>query len=150
METFFKVGNLLAMPFWVLMIVLPRWRWTVRVMRSPLVAAGPALLYVILVVPRLAEVVPVLIRPELHAVAGLLGTAGNAAAAWMHFLAFDLLVGRWVYMDGLERRVSPWATAPILFLTLLLGPLGFLLYLPARHFLGRPDSVGSAPVPPFA
>lgn len=150
METFFKLGNLLALPFWVLMILLPRWRWAWRVMRSPLVAAGPALLYVVLVVPRLADVVPVLVRPELHAVAGLLGTAENAAAAWMHFLAFDLLVGRWIYLDGLERRISPWVISPILFLTLLLGPGGFLLYLPARHFLGRSASASPTPVPPLA
>jgi hypothetical protein len=50
----------------------------------------------------------------------------------VHFLAFDLFVGRWVYLESRERQVSTWIMAPLLFLTLTLGPAGFLLYLVVR------------------
>ncbi len=47
-------------------------------------------------------------------------------------LAFDLFVGRWAYLDGRERGVSPWLMAPVLLLTLMFGPLGLLAHLALR------------------
>ena len=54
LDRLFALSNLTVMPFWLL-IVLPRWRWTERIMRSPLVALLPALLYAALVLPRCAD-----------------------------------------------------------------------------------------------
>jgi hypothetical protein len=149
MEEVFKLSNLLVAPFWAMMILLPRWRFTTRVMRSPWVALGPAVLYAVLTTPRLLALAPALLRPELPTIAALLSTPVGAAIAWAHFLAFDLFVGRWVYLDGRERGVSAWVTSPVLFLTLLAGPLGFLLHIVARHVVGRatsePAARGAAP-----
>jgi len=132
MSTLFRVSNLLVLPFWALMILLPRWRWTTRIMRSPFISAAPAALYAGLVLPRLGEIWPALSQPTLNGVAALLGSPEGAAIAWIHFLAFDLFVGRWIYLDSQERRVSVWLMAPVLFLTLMLAPAGFLLYLILR------------------
>lgn len=132
MTLLFRLSNLLVMPFWALMILLPRWRWTVRIMRSPLVSAAPALLYAALVLPRLATIWPAIARPTIGGVATLLGSPEGATITWVHFLAFDLFVGRWIYLDSQERRLSPILMAPVLFLTLMLGPFGFLIYLVLR------------------
>jgi hypothetical protein len=145
MEEVFRLSSLLVAPFWLLMILLPRWRLTGRVMRSPWVALGPAALYAALVAPRLLSLAPALLRPELPAIAALLGTPEGATIAWAHFLAFDLFVGRWVYLDGRGRGVSAWVTSPVLFLTLLVGPLGFLLHLAARRLFGRAASETATP-----
>jgi hypothetical protein len=128
----FRLSNLLVMPFWVLIILLPRWRWTARIMRSPFVSAAPALLYAALVLPRLDMIWPAIARPTMRGVATLLGSPEGAIIAWVHFLAFDIFVGRWIYLDSQERRFSPLLTAPVLFLTLMLGPFGFLIYLVLR------------------
>jgi ABA DEFICIENT 4-like len=128
----FKLGNLLVLPFWALVILLPRWRWTRRITRSPLVSAAPALIYAALVLPRLTAIWPAIARPTLTGVATLLGSPEGATIAWVHFLAFDLFIGRWIYLDSQERRLSAVLTAPVLFLTLLFGPLGFLIYLVIR------------------
>jgi hypothetical protein len=45
METIFDLSGLLVMPFWLLMIFSPRWRWARRIMASPLACVAPALLY---------------------------------------------------------------------------------------------------------
>jgi hypothetical protein len=132
METLFSLSSLLVMPCWLLMIVLPRWRWTQRLMASPLVIAPAALLYVLLVLPRAGEILPAVADPSLAAIAALLGTAAGATVAWVHFLAFDLFVGRWAYLDSRERGVSAWLMAPVLLLILMLGPLGLLVYLLVR------------------
>jgi hypothetical protein len=65
-------------------------------------------------------------------VAALLGTPAGATIGWAHFLAFDLFVGRWAYLDSRERAISAWLMAPVLFFVLMLGPIGFLLYLAVR------------------
>jgi hypothetical protein len=133
MGLLFRLSNLLVLPLWALMILLPRWRFTARIMRSPLASAAPAALYAALVLPLLGQIWPAIARPTLSGVAALLGTPAGATIAWVHFLAFDLFVGRWIYLDSQERRVRPWLMAPVLFFTLMLGPVGFLLYLVLRH-----------------
>src|SRR5262249_1035541 len=95
-------------------------------------SAAPALFYVALVLPRLGTIWPAVARPTLDGVAALLGSPEGATIAWVHFLAFDLFVGRWIYLDSRDRRLSPLLMAPILFFTLILGPLGFLRYLLLR------------------
>jgi len=132
MDTVFRFSNLLVLPLWALMILLPRWRWTERILRSPLVSLAPAALYATLALPRLGEIWPAVARPTLTGVASLLGSPAGATIAWVHFLAFDLFVGRWIYLDSRERQLSPWMMAPLLCLTLMLGPAGLLLYLAVR------------------
>lgn len=144
MEGVFNLSNLLVAPFWLLMMLLPRWRLTGRLMRSPLVALGPVILYTVLVTPRLPALAPALLRPELPTIAALLGTPEGATIAWAHFLAFDLFVGRWAYLDGREHGLSAWVTSPVLLMTLLFGPLGFLLHLVARRLFGREVSEKAA------
>lgn len=112
-------------------------------MRSPWVAAGPAVLYALLVLPHFVEHGAVLMRPELGKIAELLGSHAGATISWVHFLAFDLFVGRWIYLDGRQRRVNTWLMAPVLFLTLLFGPLGLLLHLCLRRVSGRAEPTGS-------
>mmetsp|Transcript_14324 Transcript_14324/g.22215 ORF Transcript_14324/g.22215 Transcript_14324/m.22215 type:complete len:123 (-) Transcript_14324:228-596(-) len=51
------------------------------------------------------------------------------AAGWSHYLAFDLFVGRWVWIDGLRNRVF---TSHSVFLCLMFGPLGLLSHLATR------------------
>jgi hypothetical protein len=140
METLFKLSSFTVLPFWALMIFLPRWAATKRLMSSPQVCASPGALYAALVIPRFAEVWRAVSSPELSGVAAILGSPVGATVAWLHFLAFDLFVGRRIYLDGRERGVPAWVTAPALFLTLMLGPCGFLLYLILRRARGRLQS----------
>lgn len=146
MNTIFDLSFLLVGPFWLLMILAPRWRVTRRVMASPAVALGPALIYAALVLPRLSTVFPVVASPELHTVAALLGAPDGATLAWQHFLAFDLLIAQRIYLSAIARGSSVWLLAPLLLLTLLLGPLGWLVALA----LGLAGSRGAVELPATA
>ena len=128
----FSISSLLVMPFWFLMIVLPFWRWTERIVKSPLIIIGASLVYAIVLVPVFPKVWAGVTNPTLDGIAALLSTPSGALLGWMHFLAFDLFVARWVYLDSRERRISAWLVSPILFLVLMVGPVGFLLYLGLR------------------
>jgi len=129
METIFSLSSLLVMPFWLLMIFLPRWRVTQRLMAGPWISVPAALLYVVLVLPNFGEIFLTVLNPTLAGIVTLLGTPAGATIAWAHFLAFDLFVGRWVYLESRKQNISAWVTSPILFFVLMLGPVGFLLYL---------------------
>ncbi|MEH0982524.1 ABA4-like family protein [Micromonospora sp. CPCC 205556] len=134
----FSLTFTLAAPFWALMIVLPRWSWTARIVSSPLIVLPVLAIYALLVVPAFDEVLPVVTAPTLVGVRDLLGTADGAAAAWAHMLAFDLFAGRWAWLDSRERGVPALVMAPVLVLTILLGPLGLAAYLGVRTWWVRP------------
>ena len=131
-ETIFSLSRLLVMPFWLLLIFLPRWRVTERLVAGPWLAVPAALLYAVLVLPRFGEVFTAVSNPTLAGITTLLASPAGATVAWVHFLAFDLFVARWVYLDGRSRKISSWFISPTLFMVLMLGPVGFLLYLVVR------------------
>lgn len=144
-DLFFRLGNLAILPFWLSMLVAPQSQWTRRLLRTPWMSAVLAVLYALLVVPEAGTLLPLLARPQLSEIAALLGTPLGAAAGWLHFLAFDLFVGRWIWKDALDSKFSLGLLRPILLLTLLFGPLGLLLYLLARsRFLTARPLLGLA------
>ncbi|MEU4157408.1 ABA4-like family protein [Actinoplanes sp. NPDC026670] len=131
-ETLFDLTFLLAAPFWALMILLPKWSWTTRIVRSPLIVLPIVAIYAALIVPDFGDVWASVSNPTLDGVAELLGAPAGAAAGWAHMIAFDLFVGRWSYLDSRERGIPVLLMAPILFLTIMLGPLGLAAYLAVR------------------
>jgi len=137
MEKVFSLSSALVMPFWFLMILFPHWRWTNRVMQSLLILVPIALLYALLVLPRFAYIFIEVANPTLSGISALLGTPDGATIAWVHFLAFDLFVGRWVYLNSRKNSISAWIMAPVLFFCLMLGPIGLLLYLSVRLAYNR-------------
>lgn len=138
----FSFGNLWIMPFWFLMIFAPRWRFTERFIGGSLGMIAflvPAVLYGILIIPQLSGLGPMLANPQLNQLAAALGTPEGMAVGWLHFLAFDLFIGRWIYLDARQRNVSAWWVSPTLFLTLMVGPVGLIAYLVVRAFCGKQD-----------
>lgn len=135
METIFILSNVLVLPFWLLIIFAPTWSWTRRIMQTPWVVAPNAILYALLVLPQSLSLFTELANPRLAQLAALLGTPNGATIGWLHFLTFDLLTGRWAYLESRERGYSPWLMGPVLFFIFMLGPFGCLLYLLVRTFV---------------
>jgi len=142
--TLFTLTFAVAAPFWALMILLPHWSWTDRIIKSPLIVLPALVIYAMLVIPAFGDVLPAVISPTLAGVRDLLGTADGAAAAWAHMIAFDLFAGRWAWLDSRERGMPALVMAPVLVLTILLGPLGLAAYLAVRTRWAR-SAVAPAP-----
>jgi hypothetical protein len=131
-EALFGLTFAVVAPFWALMILVPGWSWTRRIIASPLIVLPVVVIYALLVLPEFGEIFPAVASPTLSGIRELLGTATGAAAAWAHMLAFDLFVGRWSWLDSRDRGVPALVMAPVLLLTILLGPLGLAAYLAIR------------------
>ncbi len=93
-ELLFTFSNIIIMPFWGLMILLPHWSVTKRITSSPLIVLPTALVYVVLVLPVAPRLLASLANPTLAGIGTLLGTPAGLAAAWAHFVTSDLFVGR--------------------------------------------------------
>jgi Domain of unknown function (DUF4281) len=53
-------------------------------------------------------------------------------AGWVHYLAFDLFVGAWEARTGRAEGLAFWLVVPCLFLTLMFGPIGLLVFAALR------------------
>ena len=53
-------------------------------------------------------------------------------AGWVHYLAFDLLVGAWQLRTARREGIAHLQLLPCLLATFLFGPAGYLLFQPLR------------------
>jgi hypothetical protein len=128
LDLIFNGANLFVLPFWGLMVLLPNWYVTRRVMDSYLPYAALAGLYVYLFVTLDQSVLEAFSDPQLS-LAGLAGMFANSqvmATGWVHFVVMDLFVGRWIYLQGQTAGVF---TRHSLALCLFAGPIGLLTHL---------------------
>ncbi|SFR28872.1 protein of unknown function [Lentzea waywayandensis] len=130
--TLFDLTFLLIAPFWLLMIFAPKWSWTRRIAESHLIVLPPVVIYVVLMIPVLPELLPLVTRPEIGPLAEFMSTPTGAALVWAHMIAWDLFVGRWMYLEGRRLDVHPLVMAPVLVITILLAPVGLPLFLIVR------------------
>ncbi|MET9111598.1 ABA4-like family protein [Streptomyces zhihengii] len=135
----------LAAPVWLLMILAPRHPVTARVAASPLTVVPVLLVYTALALPVLPELWTAVSNPDIDALRDLTALPGGAGAVWAQVIAWDLLIGQWIYREAVRLGVHPLVTGPLLVFTILLSPFGLLLFLALRAVYTRRD--GRAPVP---
>jgi uncharacterized membrane protein len=131
LETAFSMASTLAMVGWVLLAVTPRrFLWPVRAAR--LLALALAFGYVALLATFFAQGEGGF--GSLAQVAQLFEQPGLLLAGWVHYLAFDLLVGSWEREEAIRIGLGPLMLVPSLFLTFMFGPAGWLCFLGLRRF----------------
>jgi len=104
----FTICSNLVMPQWLLMIVAPYWKWTHKLVDSKIIPLILSVFYIVVM--------------QLFTVETLV------LAGWIHYLAFDLLVGSWVLKKSQELEIHHAWIVPCLLLCLMAGPVGFLLF----------------------
>ncbi len=125
-ETLFTICNLVALAGWILLIFLPRWKWTSRIALSGALPLALAAVYLVLVVTTLPKSEGGF--DSLAEVAKLFRNDWVLLAGWVHYLVFDLFVGSWEVRDSQKLGVPHLIVVPCLILTFLFGPIGFLAY----------------------
>ena len=131
-ETLFSICNYVAMAGWLLLVFAPGWLYTRTVIFSGIILLFAAL-YILLIASSFGQ-------SEgggfgsLAQVSKLFENPLALLAGWVHYLAFDLLVGCWMSADARKVGIPHLALVPCLFFTFMLGPFGYLLYRAVRLF----------------
>jgi hypothetical protein len=140
-DTVFGAVNLLALAGWIALIALPRW----PALLSAVLYLGVGLLCVTYATGLIGVVSGLIPNPQgggadfstIAGVRSIFASDAGVTIGWTHYLAFDLFVGLWIARDGDAKSISRWAQAPVLFATLMAGPLGLLVWLGLREPIAR-------------
>lgn len=135
----FSAGNAIAMLGWLGLLTslfVPVARDSVRRATRLLIPALLGVAYVVLIAEGWSKAAGGGFG-SVEQVRALFAVDAALVAGWLHYLAFDLLVGSWTVEDGLTRRINRFALVPCLGLAFLFGPAGLLLFLGLRLLPAR-------------
>jgi hypothetical protein len=151
MSIAFTLVFVAAAPFWLLMIFAPKWEWTRRAVSSPWSATPPLVFWFIFAIPMFGELLPAVAKPTLAGWQDLLAEPAAITFAWAQIIAWDLFLGRWMYLDSRERNIHPLVMGPLLVVAIMLSPIAMPVYLILRKVLGTtasaPEAATRATVP---
>lgn len=130
-DVLFSYANTLALLGWILLLIIPEWRYTKLIVLGTLIPIILSALYLYLIIKHygamqeggfgsIAELKILFANPDLI----LLG--------WVHYLAFDLFIGTWEYSDAKKHGINRFLIIPCQILTFLAGPVGLFLYIVLR------------------
>jgi hypothetical protein len=121
----------LALPAWLLLAFVPRWKWTQTLTLIPPIVHATIYLFGIATLIMTSDE-----QADFFTLEGVVAAFRDPNVVfigWVHYLVFDLLVGRAISADAVSRGCSSLlygvCVVPCLFLTLMTGPVGFMLYL---------------------
>ena len=141
-EQFFQFTNTLALLAWIALVLFPGKKLVSSVLCAVVVPGLLALAYASVIGWKLATNGPP--PGDVMTLAGLREIFRDDwvfAAAWTHYLAFDMVVGAWIARDSVSLGM-PWLLRTVaLVLTFLAGPVGFLIHIVGRGVLRRTGSV---------
>jgi hypothetical protein len=129
----FSFANMTAMPMWLLMIILPKWKVTRFLIDYKVIPILLSVTYAFYIIQSLLGGGG-LDFGSLESVMILFTKEDAVLAGWVHYLAFDLLVGMWILNQNKTLKIHQLIIAPCLFGTFMLGPIGFLLFMIVRAF----------------
>jgi hypothetical protein len=136
LSTIFSGSSATAMLGWVLLFFVPQWQYTDVTILS-VIAIALALIYTFLIFIKKDEAgikYPKGNFSSLHGVVNLFKNPRAVLAGWIHYLAFDLLIGLMIKNEAQELAINHWYILPCLFLTLMFGPLGYLSFFILKLF----------------
>ena len=132
-STVFSIACAIAMPMWILMIFLPKWKVTRFLIDFKIIPIVLSLIYTVYIILAL-QTGGMMDFGSLSSVMNLFTEEQAVLAGWVHYLAFDLVVGMWMLDQNKELKIHSLLMAPCLFGTFMFGPVGFLLFVIFKSF----------------
>lgn len=124
----FSITNMMAMPMWLLMMILPKWKITRFLIDYKVIPIVLAFVYVFYIAMHISTGGG-LDFGSLSSVMSLFTMEQLVMAGWVHYLAFDLLIGMWMLNENQKVGIHQLLMVPCLLGTFMLGPVGFLLFI---------------------
>lgn len=133
----FQIANGLALLAWLPMLIAPRWKWTKwGVTQKPIIsilALAYLLLFIYFILNSSAEAAAMDFS-SLAEVKALFQSDEAVLVGWIHYLAFDLMAGCYIFEQAEKRKIPQLLLAVALIFTFMLGPVGWLIYLLVKQF----------------
>ena len=127
-ESFFLMMNVIAGIGWLDVIVLSRfWNFADKFVIG-IVVSLLAVLYTYFNFGHITEVGGPASFMTFDGVIKVFSNPWLINAGWAHIMAFDLMVGIWIKNNAAKNGISYWIVVLILLVTIMLAPLGLLLY----------------------
>ena len=136
----FSLANIIAFIMWLLLIILPNWKVTRFLINYKVVPVFLSIVYAVYLIQSMLTG-PAMDFGSLEAVIQLFTVENAVLAGWLHYLAFDLLVGMWMLEQNKSLNIHQTIMVPCLVLTFMMGPIGFLLFFGIRAFKMRNNIV---------
>lgn len=125
-ELLFSIAGMIAMAGWLALLLspwMPRWSDCIAGFLVPIVLSiGYTILLLFFPAPNGGGF------GSLAEVKQLFSSSSAMMAGWVHFLAFDLVVGAWICRSARQQEIRFWMIVPCLPVTFLFGPAGFLMF----------------------
>jgi len=138
-DTLFWFSSLYILPFWLMMWFAPAHERTAALLRNEWVYLAPlAAAYTIAVLPNLLDILLLLgsDMPTPEIVVSLFDDRDVILIGWLHYLAFDLFVGRWTWQRLMATNQPLYVSFPVLLFSMMVAPLGALLGLVVTRDIG--------------
>ncbi|MEW7280206.1 ABA4-like family protein [Aquimarina sp. 2201CG1-2-11] len=129
----FSIANMITIPMWALMILLPKWKVTKFLMDYKVIPLLLSLIYAIYILYAI-YMGGMMDFGSLKSVMKLFTEESAVLAGWVHYLAFDLIVGMWILDQNKKYKIHSLLMAPCLFATFMFGPIGFLIFIIIKTF----------------
>lgn len=131
-DVLFWFSSLYILPFWLMMWFAPTHERTAALLRSEWIYLAPlAAAYTLAVLPNLLDILLLLgsDMPTPDVVVELFSEREVVLIGWLHYLAFDLFVGRWTWQRLVATGQPIYVSMPVLVLSMMVAPLGALVGL---------------------
>ena len=128
----FQLASLAALGGWSVLILLPTWSQGPRLVLGVSVVLLCVLYGVSLFQALTSRGERSMGKPGFFTLRGVLALFSNpkaVLAAWIHILAFDLMVGLYIQQQGAAQGIGHLWLVPCYLMAMMFGPLGLLLFL---------------------
>ncbi len=137
LSIFFQIATYIALFGWAILVFLPNWKQANDVVMSINVTLLCGLYaYLLFFQKNISdEKYPKGGFSTLGGVINLFKNPKGVLIGWIHYLAFDLMIGIYIKNAANELQISYWWQIPCFILTLMFGPVGLLLFFILKYFL---------------
>ncbi len=134
-DSVFSICNTIALVGWIILVFIPMWRSSDKFIIGIIVTLF-AIIYTYYIVTNLSAI-DMKSFSTLKGVTNLFTNPLAVLIGWVHYLAFDLMVGLFIKNNAGKYGIGHWWLIPCYLLTFMFGPIGLLLYLLIRFIASK-------------
>ena len=126
-STIFSICNSVIVFGWLLLLILPNWKYTQAVILNGLLVVF-SIVYTYLLLQDFDQL-SVDSFSTLAKLKLLFQSDTAVTAGWVHYLVFDLFVGAYIVRKSIQIGLSRWVYSFVLPFAFMCGPIGYLLFV---------------------